>query len=334
MRFSHCLIVSAVVHALILAVLPGHFVPWISGGAASDTISVRVLDEPPIIKPPPPSLEPTEPVFKPSADAEGARAGMGALLAEPRPRSPSETPTPVRPVEPATRPDPGVGAPTEEPYPSASDPEDAPYIEPTIVGWDERASEAPSKRGGDVETRFVSEAPPKPETAAPASSPVGDVDVGAGHGGTDPEGLGPPAPAAGPGPAPPGPGEGYSGAGTGERGPGGADRGGGAGAGGSGEGQGGPAVAPSAQPKQGRLVAVATPPFPTTSEMRKLNIHGTVGVNITVNASGTIVSATVVSGSGYPQYDSQAASWVRNNWRYQWVDGPGRTVTQKVQVRF
>jgi TonB family protein len=69
--------------------------------------------------------------------------------------------------------------------------------------------------------------------------------------------------------------------------------------------------------------------------MQRLEIHGTVSVRVSIDTSGTITSASVVSGSGHPSYDSQAAQWVRSRWRYKWVGGtPEGGVTRTVQVRF
>jgi TonB family protein len=68
--------------------------------------------------------------------------------------------------------------------------------------------------------------------------------------------------------------------------------------------------------------------------MARLEVHGSVSLRITISASGTVTSASVTKGSGYPQYDGQAASWVRDNWRYRWEGGPGTTTTKTVQLRF
>jgi len=331
MRFSHCLGLSLAAHVVFVLLVP---LPRHSAQASNDAeaITVRVLDEAPILQEPAPEDMPDTPIFAPSRVALEIREGMGAIAPIPHPREPGKPGLTAGPILPEDTPTGGT-SPTDQPAPAAPDPAASQYIAPTATGADQSASEVPSDTAGADETRFVSgSSSPGPSDPAIAAAPPGDVGVGAGPGGTSDSGAGPAAPPGGPSPAPEGPGTGTSAAGTGTRGPGTGDSGSGHSGSGGGSDQGG--GRPSPPPKQPRLVAVATPPCPPTREMARLEVHGSVTLTITIGASGAVTSASVVRGSGYPQYDSQAASWVRDNWRYKWEGGPGTTTTKTVQLRF
>lgn len=325
MRFIHCVGLSALFHLalLLLVVVPGKAV--LLDDQAAPPIQVSVLDEPPVIQPPPPSERPSEPIFKTDPIAQGVREGMGALAPAPRLRDPK--------VKPAISPDPPPDDPTadtgvapekpDEPQPSASDPKESEVIVPTETGPDDRASEATGTDPDPArETRLTPAAPPIRAPVPTPARPVGDIGAGSGPGGTSDEGAGPAPRPGGPPPAPIGPGTGVDARGEANRGPGEGDSGAGHSDRGSGRDEGGTATAPPPPPPKPATAHITGPPCPPTREMARLNIHGSVRVSVTVSyPGGAITSASVVSPSGYPEYDAKAAQWVRSNWRASWSGG-------------
>ena len=59
-------------------------------------------------------------------------------------------------------------------------------------------------------------------------------------------------------------------------------------------------------------------------------MQGTVYLNLTFNADGRVVSATVSRSSGYSYLDQTAADWARRNWR----GSKGQTGTFRKPVQF
>ncbi len=322
MRFVHCVGISVLMHLalLFLIVVPGQAI--LTGEQAAEPIEVSVLDEPPMVQAPPPEERPTEPIFKADAVAEGVREGMGALVAAPRLRDPR--------VPPAISPDPppddpraetGVAEVAVERTPSSPDPEESEHIAPTATGTDDRASEATgTEEDATRETRVTPDAPPSTAPTPTPARPPGDMGSGSGPGGTSEEGTGPAPRPGGPPAAPIGPGTGVDAPGQGVRGPG--EGAHGAGHSAEGTGRDGGATAPTPPAPKPATAHITGPPCPPTREMARLNIHGTIRVSVTVSyPSGAITSATVVSSSGYPEYDAKAAQWVRSNWRATWSGG-------------
>nr|TFG55460.1 MAG: energy transducer TonB [Hyphomicrobiales bacterium] len=86
-------------------------------------------------------------------------------------------------------------------------------------------------------------------------------------------------------------------------------------------------VAPPPLPAEGGAVIVSnTPPraiertqtgpaYPAIS--RRLAEEGSVRLRLTIGVDGSVISASVISSSGFHRLDDAAARWVRRNWRYQ-----------------
>lgn len=329
MRFGYCLTVSLVLHVAVLGAVRIRAARDLAADASVEPapVTVHVLAEAPIIEDTAPEDLPAGPIFAPSAETQAIRRGMGALRPEPATRQPGERPSETRGPEPA--PGAGTASPDSPAGPSEPDPFDWSSTAPSERGPDPRASEAP---GGSADApdsaRLVPDAPAQPDHATPAAPP-GDAGVGAGAGGSETTGAGPAPRGGGPGPAPAGEGDGRSGQGTGGEGTGGQPSGTSSDGGGGGQGGGGaakpaePAPKPKAKPKQ----AAHTPPYPRSREMQRLEIHGSVRLRLSVDESGSVTDASVVSPSGYPEYDNQVAYWVQSHWRYPEGHPGARTVS-------
>ncbi len=71
------------------------------------------------------------------------------------------------------------------------------------------------------------------------------------------------------------------------------------------------------------------PPYPSFARSGKMT--GTVVVSITVDSSGSVVSAGVARSCGFPALDSYTTTYIRRSWR--WPEGERRNFTQSVTFR-
>jgi protein TonB len=74
----------------------------------------------------------------------------------------------------------------------------------------------------------------------------------------------------------------------------------------------------------------SVPPYPT--EARTLAHQGTVLLNMMVTAQGDVVSATVVTSSGFAELDQAAISWVISHWKYKPAVQNGVAVPSQTQA--
>jgi periplasmic protein TonB len=72
------------------------------------------------------------------------------------------------------------------------------------------------------------------------------------------------------------------------------------------------------------------PPYPDLA--RLLGHQGTVLLQLTVSPQGNVVSAVVLTSTGYPELDSAAVDWVGAHWKYKPAIQGGQPVTSQVQV--
>jgi protein TonB len=91
---------------------------------------------------------------------------------------------------------------------------------------------------------------------------------------------------------------------------------------------------PAIEPLRGIAGTHTTPPYPLSSI--RLGEEGTVRLQLSVAADGSVISATVEHSSGSYALDQAAVEWVRKHWRYRprTVDGLAQATTTEADVRF
>jgi TonB family protein len=91
---------------------------------------------------------------------------------------------------------------------------------------------------------------------------------------------------------------------------------------------------PTIEPLRGIAGTHTTPPYPLSSV--RLGEEGTVRLQLSVAADGSVFSATVEHSSGSYALDQAAVEWVRKHWRYQprTVDGLAQATTTEADIRF
>ena len=90
---------------------------------------------------------------------------------------------------------------------------------------------------------------------------------------------------------------------------------------------------PTIEPLRGITATHTTPPYPLSSV--RLGEEGTVRLQLSVAADGSVISATVEHSSGSYALDQAAVEWVRKHWRYQprTVDGLAQATTTEADIR-
>jgi periplasmic protein TonB len=74
----------------------------------------------------------------------------------------------------------------------------------------------------------------------------------------------------------------------------------------------------------------STPPYPV--DARAAAHQGTVVLQMTVGPQGDVMSATVVTSSGFPELDQTAVSWVVAHWKYKPAIQNSVPVTSRTQA--
>lgn len=88
---------------------------------------------------------------------------------------------------------------------------------------------------------------------------------------------------------------------------------------------------PSPTPPEAIASTHTQPPYPVVA--RRIGVEGTVLLNITVNADGSVQDVSIAKSSGNGDLDQAAVEWVKGHWRYKPATRNGQPVTAESEAQ-